>query len=87
MKSKNDSFMSSTNEKETIESYVFHHIDISKCAICTSFSCEKACFRGIYNVINKDSTPKCIVLEEREDMCVKCHMCTTACKYDAIIID
>ncbi|GAG26245.1 unnamed protein product, partial [marine sediment metagenome] len=49
--------------------------------------CEETCFRGIYEVINKDSIPKCTVVEDREDRCVKCHMCTTACKLRAITID
>jgi Fe-S-cluster-containing hydrogenase component 2 len=79
--------MSEAEEKKTIESYKFHHIDISKCRVCSEFSCEEACFRGIYKVINKDSIPKCTVVEDREDRCVKCHMCTTACKLRAITID
>ena len=68
-------------------SYKFHHIDTSKCAICKEFSCEHACFRGIYEVINKDSKPECKVIEDREDFCVKCHICSTACKFQAISID
>ncbi|MFX0006816.1 MAG: 4Fe-4S binding protein [Promethearchaeota archaeon] len=79
--------MVKTETQSIFESYTFHHIDISKCAQCRDFSCEEACFRGIYEVINKDSTPKCIVVQDREDRCVKCHMCTTACKYKAIKID
>ncbi|MFX0022708.1 MAG: 4Fe-4S binding protein [Candidatus Hermodarchaeota archaeon] len=79
--------MGKTETQSTFESYEFHHIDISKCAQCQEFSCEEACFRGIYQVINKDSTPKCIVVRDREDRCVKCHICTTACKYRAINID
>jgi Fe-S-cluster-containing hydrogenase component 2 len=79
--------MVKTATQSIFESYAFHHIDISKCAQCRDFSCEEACFRGIYEVINKDSTPKCIVVQDREDRCVKCHMCTTACKYKAIKID
>jgi Fe-S-cluster-containing hydrogenase component 2 len=79
--------MVKTEIQSILESYAFHHIDISKCAQCQDFSCEEACFRGIYEVINKDSTPKCIVVQDREDRCVKCHMCTTACKYKAIKID
>jgi NAD-dependent dihydropyrimidine dehydrogenase PreA subunit len=67
--------------------YKFHHIDISKCENCRDFACEDACFRGIYKVINKDSTPKCIVVEEREENCVKCHICTTECSLRAITID
>ncbi|MFX0004202.1 MAG: 4Fe-4S binding protein [Candidatus Hermodarchaeota archaeon] len=74
-------------EESTIESYKFHHIDISKCVQCQEFSCEEACFRGIYEVINKQTTPKCIVVQDREDRCVKCHICTTACKVKAIKID
>jgi NAD-dependent dihydropyrimidine dehydrogenase PreA subunit len=79
--------MRKTEVQSTIESYEFHHINISKCAVCQDYPCEEACFRGIYEVINKDSTPKCIVVQDREDMCVKCHICTTACKYQAIKID
>jgi len=79
--------MSEPDDHATIVSYKFHHIDISKCTQCTDFSCEEACFRGIYEVINRDSTPKCTVVEDREDRCVKCHICTTACKYRAISID
>ena len=79
--------MSEVDDRDTIESYKFHHIDISKCEQCKDFSCEEACFRGIYMVINKDSTPKCIVVEDREDRCVKCHICTTACKLKALKID
>ena len=79
--------MTETDEKVTIEDYKFHHIDVSKCSQCTDFACEDACFRGIYKVINNDSTPKCIVVEEREENCVKCHICTTACSLRAIIID
>jgi Fe-S-cluster-containing hydrogenase component 2 len=71
----------------TIESYKFHHIDTSKCLLCKKFSCENTCFRGIYKVINKESEPKSIIVKDREDLCVKCHMCTTACKLGAIIID
>ena len=70
-----------------IKSYKFHHIDLSKCAICREFSCEEACFRGIYEVKNKDSKPECTVVEEIEDRCVKCHICTTACRLRAIEID
>ena len=79
--------MSNTQNQETIESYKFHHIDTKKCRQCEKFWCEEACFRGIYEVINKDTTPKCIVVEDREERCVKCHMCTTACKFRAITID
>ncbi len=79
--------MSEVDERAIIESYKFHHIDISKCKQCKEFSCEEACFRGIYEVINKDTIPKCIVVEDREDRCVKCHICTTACKLRAITID
>jgi len=79
--------MSKVHERTTVESYKFHHIDTSKCKQCKEFSCEEACFRGIYEVINKETLPKCIVVEDREDMCVKCHICTTACKLKAIIID
>ncbi len=79
--------MSRATNHTTIESYKFHHIDTSKCKHCKEFSCEEACFRGIYEIINKETTPKCIVVEDHEDMCVKCHICTTACKFKAITID
>jgi len=79
--------LSEADDRTTIESYKFHHIDTSKCKYCKEFSCEEACFRGIYEVINKETTPKCIVVEDREDKCVKCHICTTACKFKAITID
>lgn len=79
--------MSEVNNKKKIESYKFHHIDTNKCLICESFACEEACFRGIYEVINKKSQPKCVVVKDREDCCVKCHLCTSACKLEAIIID
>ena len=79
--------MTQANNRTTIESYKFHHIDTSKCKYCREFSCEEACFRGIYEVINKDSIPKCTVVEDREDRCVKCHICTTACKFKALTID
>lgn len=79
--------MSEIKDQNTIESYDFHHIDTSKCKKCKDFSCEEACFRGIYRVINKETIPKCVVVKEREDRCVKCHICTTACKLDAILID
>ncbi len=79
--------MCKTEAKANFESYEFHHIDISKCAQCQDFSCEEACFRGIYEVLYKDTTPKCIVVKGREDRCVKCHICTTACKSRAIKID
>ena len=68
--------MSEADDRTTIESYN-----------CKEFSCEEACFRGIYEVIDKETTPKCIVVEDREDKCVKCHICTTACKFKAITID
>ncbi|MFX0027542.1 MAG: hypothetical protein ACFE8M_14165 [Candidatus Hermodarchaeota archaeon] len=79
--------MSEVKYQPNIESYRFHHIDTNKCKQCKDFSCEEACFRGIYEVINKIDQPKCIVIEEREDRCVKCHICTTACKLRAITID
>jgi len=79
--------MSKAPNQENVVSYKFHNVDISKCRECSEFSCEETCFRGIYEVINKDSVPKCIVVEDREDRCVKCHMCTTACKLRAITID
>ncbi len=79
--------MSEANDQKAIESYKFHHIDTRKCLECEDFACEEVCFRGIYEVINKDSKPKCVVVEDREDRCVKCHICTTACKLGAITID
>ncbi|MFX1498309.1 MAG: hypothetical protein ACFFBH_12350 [Promethearchaeota archaeon] len=79
--------MSKANSQPNIESYRFHHIDINKCKQCRDFSCEEACFRGIYKVLNKETEPRSIVIEEREDRCVKCHICTTTCKLRAITID
>ncbi len=79
--------MSKDNNRDFFDNYKFHLIDICKCKQCKDFSCEEACFRGIYEVMNKDSTSKCIVIEDREDNCVKCHLCTTACKLNAIKID
>ncbi len=79
--------MSDAPDKSKIVSYKFHHIDITKCKRCEAFSCEDACFRGIYEVLHKDSEPMCVVIEEREDHCIKCHICTTACKLRAITID
>ena len=79
--------MNQEKNQDTIDHYQFHHIDTSKCKICENFECEEACFRGIYTVQNKESDPKCIVNENREDRCVKCHLCTTACKLQAIPID
>ena len=79
--------MSDAPDKSKIVSYKFHHIDINKCKRCEAFSCEDACFRGIYEVLHKDSEPMCVVVEEREDHCIKCHICTTACKLRAITID
>ena len=79
--------MSEEPEQANIVDYSFHHIDINKCKICEGFFCEDACFRGIYKVINKESDPMCIVVEGREDHCIKCHICTTACKLRAITID
>ncbi|MFX1572123.1 MAG: ferredoxin [Promethearchaeota archaeon] len=79
--------MSEAGDLTTIESYKFHHIDTLKCSECKNFSCEEACFRGIYKVINKNSKPKCTVVKDREEHCVKCHICTTACKSKAITID
>jgi Fe-S-cluster-containing hydrogenase component 2 len=79
--------MSEAENRANIESYKFHHIDISKCSQCQEFFCEEACFRGIYEVINKEFTPKCTVIQDREDRCVKCHICTTACRAKAIKID
>ncbi|MFX1316736.1 MAG: hypothetical protein ACFE9T_12805 [Promethearchaeota archaeon] len=79
--------MNQTGNQDFVESYKFHHIDTSKCRQCKEFSCEEACFRGIYKVINKETIPKSTIVKEREDHCVKCHICTTACKLEAIIID
>lgn len=79
--------MSDTSNDKKIVSYKFHHIDVNKCKTCEAFSCEEACFRGIYVVKNKDTEPKCVVVEDREDHCIKCHICTTACKLRAITID
>ena len=79
--------MTSIEQEGRIDSYKFHHIDVSKCLQCKEFSCEDACFRGIYKVIDKDTSPRSVVVEDREDMCIKCHMCTTACKARAITID
>ena len=79
--------MSDADKSSGIDDYKFHHIDTNKCKECKSYSCEDVCFRGIYHVINKETEPKSVVIEEREDRCVKCHMCTTACKAEAITID
>ena len=79
--------MNDAQDHSKIVSYKFHHIDINKCKICKEFSCEEACFRGIYEVVNKTTEPQCIVIEDREDNCIKCHICTTACKLRAITID
>ena len=79
--------MSKAINQDAIDNYKFHHIDTGKCLKCDNFACEEACFRGIYKVINKDTNPKCIVIESLEDRCLKCHICTTACKSRAITID
>ncbi len=79
--------MSDIKNDQSVESYQFHHIDTNKCLECNDFSCEEACFRGVYKVINKYSSPKCIVVPDREDFCIKCHICTTVCKSKAISID
>ena len=79
--------MTDTQDHSKIVSYNFHHIDTNKCNICKDFFCEEACFRGIYEVVNKTSEPQCIVIEGREENCIKCHICTTACKLRAITID
>jgi ferredoxin len=76
-----------TEKKSVYDHYKFHHIDTSKCNNCKEFSCEDVCFRGIYEVVDKENTPKCTVIKDREDFCVKCHLCTTACKFRAIKID
>lgn len=62
----------------------FHLIDAEKCLTCKTYDCEDACFRGVYKVVNKGFSPQCTVIEEREPFCVKCHLCTTDCKYGAI---
>ena len=79
--------MSKVNEKNGTESYKFHHIDVRKCLECDSFACEDKCFRGVYEVLDKENRPRCVVIDEREEMCVKCHICTTACPHGAIVID
>ena len=79
--------MSKASKKNWVESYKFHHIDTSKCRNCTKFYCEDACFVHIYKVINKDTVPKSTVVEDKESRCVKCHICTTVCKFRAITID
>ena len=79
--------MTEVNKKSSVDSYKFHHIDTNKCRTCKTYACEQVCFRGVYKVQNKERTPKCVVVDEREDFCVKCHLCTTACPQDAIIID
>ena len=57
--------MSKAPNQNNIESYKFHHIETNKCRLCKDFSCEEACFRGIYEIVNKDSIPKCAVWLER----------------------
>ncbi|MEJ2248747.1 MAG: 4Fe-4S binding protein [Candidatus Lokiarchaeota archaeon] len=79
--------MTEVSEKDLVENYKFHHIDTEKCKSCKTYACEQVCFRGVYKVINKDMEPKCTVVNEREEFCVKCHLCTTACPQDAIFID
>ncbi len=79
--------MGKNTNNNSIKDYKFHHIDTSKCKNCKDFSCEAACFRGIYKIINKESIPRCIVYREREDFCIKCYLCTTMCKKKAILID
>ncbi|MBD3197071.1 MAG: hypothetical protein GF317_18600 [Candidatus Lokiarchaeota archaeon] len=79
--------MSDTKKENYIESYQFHHIKTNECLECDDFSCEEVCFRGVYKIINKETAPKCIVVPEREDFCIKCHICTTVCKSKAISID
>ena len=79
--------MSKSKNLPAIENYKFHHIDTRRCAHCRDFNCVDACFRGIYKVINKETIPKCTVITEREDYCVKCHLCTTMCKLKALTID
>ncbi|GAI93138.1 unnamed protein product [marine sediment metagenome] len=58
--------MNDSQDHSKIVSYKFHHIDINKCKICKDFSCEEACFRGIYEVMKKNSEPQSIVIEDRE---------------------
>ena len=64
----------------------FHKINAEKCLTCRTYDCEDACFRGVYKVINKEFAPQCTVVKEKESFCVKCHLCTTDCKYGAIDI-
>ncbi|TXT63024.1 MAG: hypothetical protein BAJALOKI3v1_450023 [Promethearchaeota archaeon] len=79
--------MIEAEKKDGIESYKFHHIDTRKCAYCKDFLCEKACFRNIYTVVDKEGSPRCTIVPDREDFCVKCHICTTQCKFKALTID
>ena len=79
--------MNDAQDHSKVVSYKFHYIDTSKCRQCRGFWCEEACFRGIYEVIGKEDIPKCTIIKDREDMCVNCHICTTACKLNAITID
>lgn len=71
----------------SIEHYKFHHIDTSKCRDCEGHWCVDACFRFIYEISDDNDGSKCVVIEDKEDRCVKCHICTTKCKYEAITID
>ena len=79
--------MTEANTSKRIAHYKFHHIDLNKCRHCKTFDCEEACFYGIYRVINRDLEPQCTVIPEKEDKCIKCHICTSKCKYEAIQID
>ncbi|MFW9876789.1 MAG: hypothetical protein ACFFG0_27155 [Candidatus Thorarchaeota archaeon] len=56
--------MSDAHEQVTVESYKFYHKDVSKCSTYKEYSCGEACFRGIYEVTNKGSTLRCVVVED-----------------------
>ncbi|TFF97832.1 MAG: hypothetical protein EU541_07665 [Promethearchaeota archaeon] len=79
--------MSKSDNERNIEHYKFHHIDVEKCKNCSDFFCEDKCFRHIYKVENKESEPKCVLVPGREGFCIKCHICTTVCRFKAIRID
>ena len=54
----------------------------------TKYPLKRFLLRILSNeVLNKETEPMCVVVEDREDNCVKCHICTTACKLKAITID
>ncbi|HMF31510.1 MAG TPA: 4Fe-4S binding protein [Candidatus Lokiarchaeia archaeon] len=62
-----------------------HHIDTTKCAACTVTACEDACPKNIYKVYARGGRRKCRIVRPLT-LCVKCHLCTTACPYHAITI-